>query len=241
MPQRVPEFRFSDDALVLRQFLYEHWCAHGRGPTLGDVHTKTGFTRERTVTAYRELDLGGIVVLHQSTQNMSVLKIQPFSAFASQVAVWRDGAFFTYAGCAMESVAFSRMPPFKGQTFRMESYCPCCYAPVRVDFRDGEVLAASPASVLIHVSVPTWDWNKVDITEMCDGMNYVVDATHAATYERKIGRRGILLTVEQAKRFVKGTGDNRMVDYHWPPVSVNPEKIVLGLKALGVDVSPWGY
>ena len=98
MPQRVPEFRFSDDALVLRQFLYEHWCAHGRGPTLGDVHTKTGFTRERTVTAYRELDLGGIVVLHQSTQNMSVLKIQPFSAFASQVAVWRDGAFFTYAG-----------------------------------------------------------------------------------------------------------------------------------------------
>jgi len=29
MPQNVPEFRFSDDALRLRQFLYEHWCAHG--------------------------------------------------------------------------------------------------------------------------------------------------------------------------------------------------------------------
>ena len=31
MPQNVPVFQFSDNALKLRQFVYEHWCAHGRG------------------------------------------------------------------------------------------------------------------------------------------------------------------------------------------------------------------
>jgi len=47
MPQDVPEFRFGDDALRLRQFVYERWCAHGRGPNLRAVHAATGMSRER--------------------------------------------------------------------------------------------------------------------------------------------------------------------------------------------------
>src|SRR5205807_10102923 len=47
MPQNVPEFHFGDDDLRLSQFLYEHWCAHGRGPNLRTVHAATGLSRER--------------------------------------------------------------------------------------------------------------------------------------------------------------------------------------------------
>ena len=84
------------------------------------------------------------------------------------------------------------------------------------------------------------DWNKDNIVSMCDSMNYVHDAAHAETYERQIARRGVLVTLEQARRFVADTAANRMYRYDWPPVSVKPARIIAGLKALGVDLSNWG-
>ena len=39
MPQNVPAFEFSDAAKALRAFVYEFWCAHGRGPNLRDIQT----------------------------------------------------------------------------------------------------------------------------------------------------------------------------------------------------------
>jgi hypothetical protein len=240
MPQNVPEFRFSDDALKLRQFLYEHWCANGRGPNLRAAHEATGLTRERLVAAYRELDLGLVCTLHQETQNMSVLKLQPFSSYPSQVEVHVDGKFHCWAGCAMESVALSRMPPFAGKEIRLESYCACCLAPVSLVTRDGSVLSRTPASVLIHVGTSPRDWNKTDIVCMCDSMNYVLDAAHALALERTLCRRGVLFTLEQAERFVADTGKNRMWRYDWPPVSLRPERVIAGIRALGVDVTNWG-
>jgi hypothetical protein len=171
---------------------------------------------------------------------MSVLKLQPFSSYPSQVEVHLDGKFHCWAGCAMESVAISRMPPFAGRELRLESYCACCLAPVTLVARDGEILSRSPASVLIHVSTSPRDWNKTDIVCMCDSMNYVLDAEHAAAYERAACRRGVLFTLEQAQRFVADTGKNRMWRYDWPPVSLDPERVIAGIRALGVDVSSWG-
>jgi hypothetical protein len=240
MPQRVPAFQFSDDALKLRQFLYEYWCANGHGPNLRAAHEATGLSRPRLVTAFRELDLGLVCTLHQDAQNMSVLKLQPFSSYPSQVAVHLDGKFHCWAGCAMESVAISRMPPFAGRELRLESYCACCLAPVTVVVCDGEILSRAPASILIHVSTSPRDWNKTDIVCMCDSMNYVLDAEHATLYEKAVCRRGVLFTLEQAQRFVADTGKNRMWRYEWPPVSLDPERVIAGVKALGVDVTGWG-
>jgi hypothetical protein len=140
----------------------------------------------------------------------------------------------------MESVALSKMPPFAGKEVRLASYCACCLAPVEVVARDGALLSQKPASVLIHVSTTPREWNTTDIVCMCDSMNYVLDATHAEVYERQVCRRGVLFTLEQARKFVAGTGENRMWKYEWPPVAVNPERIIAGIKALGVDVTNWG-
>jgi hypothetical protein len=240
MPQRVPPFQFSEDALRVRQFLYEHWCAHGRGPNLRAVHEATGLARERIIDAYRELDLGLVCTIDQGTQNCNLLKLQPFSSYPSQVEVFVDDRFHCYAGCAMESIAVSRMPPFAGRTLRLESYCACCLAPVTVVAREGEILSCRPESVRIHVSTSPREWNTSDIVCMCDSMNYVVDAEHAAAYERRICRRGVLFTLEQARRFVAGTAESRMWRYDWPPVTLVPERVIAGIKALGVDVSSWG-
>jgi len=75
---------------------------------------------------------------------------------------------------------------------------------------------------------------------MCDSMNFVHDAEHAQAYEREISRRGVVLTPEQAQRFVADTGNNRMWRYDWPPVTFRPERVIAGIRALGVDVTNWG-
>jgi hypothetical protein len=240
MPHDVPEFRFSENALRLRQFLYEHWCAHGRGPNLRDAHEATGLPRAALIAAYRELDLGLVCTVDHATQNCNLLKLQPFSSYPSQVAVYLDGRFHCWAGCAMESIALSRMPPFAGKELRLESYCACCLAPVSILTRDGELLSRAPASVLVHVSSTPREWNTVNIVCMCDSMNYVLDAEHAVAHEKATSRRGVLFTLEQAQRFVTDTGKNRMWRYDWPPVTFRPERVIAGIRALGVDVTNWG-
>jgi len=240
MPHNVPEFRFSDDALRVRQFLYEYWCAHGHGPNLRAASEASGLDRDRLLATYRELDLGLIVTIDQGTQNGNILKLQPFSSYPSQVEVHVDGRFHSFAGCAMESIALSRMPPFAGKEIRLESYCACCLAPVTIRARDGELLSRAPTSVLIHVSSTPREWNTTNIVCMCDSMNFVHDAEHAQAYERAISRRGVVFTPEQAQRFVADTGKNRMWRYDWPPVTFRPERVIAGIRALGVDVTNWG-
>src|SRR5262249_19394471 len=207
--QNVPPFQFSDDAKRVRQVIYEHWCAHGRGPNLRAVHEANGLSRVRLAEVYRELDLGLILTLDQRTNQLAILKCQPFSSYPSQVEVYVDGRFHCWAGCAMESIAISRMPPFANTDLRLASYCACCLAPISLAARDGEVRPAAGPSPLVHVSTTPREWNGSDIVCMCDSMNFVLDADHARAYERQIARRGVVFTLDQARRFVAGTGENR--------------------------------
>ena len=240
MPQNIPEFRFSDDALKLRHFVYEYWCAHGHGPNLRAAHEATGLSRAQIVEAYKQLDLGIMCIVDQETQNFNLLKAPPFSSYPSQVEVHVEGRFHCYAGCAMESLALSMMPPFAGKEVRLESYCACCLAPVTVVTKDGETRSYTPESLRVHVSLSPREWNKSNIVSMCDSMNYVLDAEHAQIYERTIGRRGVLFDMQQARRFVTGTGKARMWDYARAPDYMRPQRIIDGIRALGVDVSGWG-
>lgn len=239
MPQNVPVFEWSDDALKLRQFAYEFWCEHGVGPTLLDVKDATGLSRRRAQQAYKQLQLGTICVVDQDSQNVNLLKLQPFSSYPSQVKAFVDGEFHSFAGCAMESVAFSKMPPFAGKEVRLESFCACCLEPVTLVSRELEVQSVDPEGALIHVGLSPYDWNNVDITRMCDSMNFVVDADHAERYELQAGRRGVVYTLDQATEFVRTTAEARMYDYHWGVVPVIPEIIIDYAAALGVDVAPW--
>ncbi|MGH9085448.1 MAG: organomercurial lyase [Acidimicrobiales bacterium] len=237
MPQDVPAFQFSDEAKRLRAYVYEHWCAHGRGPNLRAVHEATGLSRREIVQGYKELQLGIICVVEQDSQNANLLKFQPFSSYPSQVEVWMDGAFHSYAGCALESVAISKMPPFAGKELTLRSYCACCLGPIELLAVDGAVTA--PEGVLVHISTSPWDWNNDDIVHQCDSMNFVLDAAHADRYERIVCRRGVLLTIEQTAQFVRATGDSRMHDHDWAPATLNPKAVIFGMKQLGVDVTAW--
>jgi hypothetical protein len=239
MPQNVPDFRFSDDAIAVRKFLYEFWCQRGYPPNLRDSAEATGFSRRRLMQVYRELDLGIMIVIDQHSENVNILKCMPFSAYPTQARLIIDGKFHSYLGCAMESVAASKMPPFAGKNCHIEAYCACCLAPIGLVMSDGVIKSAEPQSALIHVSLSPWYWNTTDVMQMCDSMNYVIDRSHAERYEHQTGKRGAIFTLEQALAFVSRGVSTRMWDPHRAPDFIRPAELFDGLKALGVDMSVW--
>jgi hypothetical protein len=239
MPQNVPPFEWTEEAVKVREFVYEFWCEHGVGPNLRDIHEATALSRWRIVQALKQLQLGIICVVDEDTQNCNIIKFQPFSSFPSQVKAYIDGEFHSYVGCAMEAMAFPKMPPFAGKEVRLESWCACCFSPVTLISRDGEPVSQTPESVAIHISTTPYEWGNVDIVRMCDSMNFVLDADHAERYEKQISRRGVVVALDQARLFVADTARNRMHDPHWKPSQMIPHVIIKGMGALGVDTTNW--
>jgi Alkylmercury lyase len=220
MPQNVPEFEFSDNAKQVRAFVFEFWCEQGRGPTLLEVHQSTNLDRRRIIAAYKELQLGIDVVVNEDTQNCNLLKAPPFSSFPSQVRAYIDD-------------------PFKDKTVRLESHCACCFTPVTLISKNFEMQSVTPPGVFLHISLSPYDWNNVDMSRMCDSMNYVLDAEHAERYEKQTATRGILVDLDQAKMFVQNVANERMYNFHWKPGTLNPRAVIKGFQMMGVDTSAW--
>lgn len=240
MAQNVPPYEWTDDALRLRQFMFDFWFEHRRPPSLRDAHVALGLDRRAITQAYKLLDLGLVVTVDQRTQGMSLLKAPPFSSYPTTVSMFDEQGFHSYIGCAHEAFGASNSPQVRGQVLRFESCCVCCMAPIVFHMRDYEILDCSPEQrPLLHVSESPWDWCSLDMISMCDATNYVLDAEHAARYERMQSRRGVLMTMDQAREYVRFVAETRLWDYHWAPLSMNPEPIFERLRAVGIDISNW--
>ena len=110
---------------------------------------------------------------------------------------------------------------------------------IRIVLRDYEILERSHPEPLIHVTQSPWDWNSVDMIGMCDATNIVIDHDHGARYERMQSARGVTMTLEQARGYIRFVAETRLWDYHWPPLSMDPQFILERLAQFGIDVSPW--
>lgn len=240
MPQNVPSWEWSDHALRLRQFVFEFWCANGRGPNYRNVHEAIGLSRREIIQAYKELQLGIVVVVDEDAQNCNLIKAPPFSSFPSQVELYIDDRFHSWVGCASEAMAVSNMPPFQGKDCRLEAFCACCLEPITIVSNTMHITRVSSPDVRVHINTSPWDWINVDMERMCDSMNFVLDDEHADRYERQTATRGIRCTLAQATEFSRSVGTARMHDYHWPVGRMDPAAVIERFRASGVDVSPWG-
>jgi hypothetical protein len=240
MPQFVQPFELSDDALRLREFIFEYWTSKKVAPNLRNIFEAIGLDRRRTQKALKELQLAIMVVVNQESQNCDILKAPPFSSFPSQAELYIDGEFHSYIGCASEAMAVSNMPPFQDKECRIESFCACCLAPITIVDKAFTMLSCDPVGVLWHVNKNPWDWGNVDMGSMCDSMNFVLDAEHARNYEMQTGTRGVFCSIDAGKEFVRYTATIRMHDYNWPPGTMDPPAIIERFRSLGCDVSVWG-
>jgi Alkylmercury lyase len=242
MPQFVPEFEWTDDALRLRQFMFDFWFEQRRPPNLHDAHCALGLDRRRLEAAYQLLDLGRNCTVDQRTQNFNLLKAPPFASFPTLYPMYAGDEFLAYAGCAHEVLGFSNSPAVVEAVVRCESCCECCFTPITVEVRGLEVLSCEPTEPLIHVTETPWEWLKVDMVSMCDTTNFALDAAHAERYEHMQGRRGVLFTLAQATEYIRFVAEARLWDYHWPPMTgatVRGDALLDRLDAVGLDTTPF--
>src|SRR4029078_3711211 len=129
----------------------------------------------------------------------------------------------------------------KDKTVRLESHCACCFTPVTLVSRNFELQSVTPPGIFLHISLSPYDWNNVDMSRMCDSMNYVLDADHSEHYERQTAPRGILVNLDQAKMFVQNVANERMYNFHWKPGTFNPRAVTEGFQMMGVDTSAWEW
>ncbi len=239
MPQGVPAFEWTEDALRVRQFTFDFWFDNRRPPSLLDAHRALGLDRQALVQAYKQLELGLVVTVDQSTQNLNLLKAPPFASFPTVYQMFVDDEFHSFLGCAHEVLGASNAPQVRDKTIRVESCCACCFAPITMVLRNFEVLACAPIEPLIHVTETPWYWLNRDMISMCDVTNFVLDTEHGERYERMQGRRGVYFTLDQAREYVRYVAETRLWDYHWAPMSLDPGGILQRMRDFGLDVSPW--
>lgn len=239
MPQGVPPLEWTEDALALRQFTFDFWFEHRRPPSLMDAHRSLGLDRQALIQAYKQLELGLVVTVDQSTQNCNLLKAPPFASFPTLYQMYVDDEFHSFIGCAHEVLGASAAPQVKDKTLRFESACACCFAPLTLTLRNFEVLDSAPVVPLIHVTETPWYWLNRDMISMCDVTNFVLDEEHGARYERMQGRRGVYFTLDQAREYVRFVAETRLWDYHWASMSLDPAGILQRMQDFGLDVSNW--
>ena len=154
--------------------------------------------------------------------------------------MWLDDRFHSFIGCAHEAVAVSNTPAFRGRDVRLETYDAHTLEPITLVSRDFTLVSATPSEPLVLVTRPPWDWVVTDMKAMCDHTNFVISRETGEAFERSLGARGVYFTTQQVKDYVAFVVERRIYDYHWAPLSMDPEGIIDRLRELDVDISPWG-
>ena len=240
MAQNVPPIEWTDNALVLREFVFRYWCATGHAPNYRNVHEATGLVTsrdhpgvQRAATRHRRRCRPGHAEL-QPGEGAAVLVVP----IASR-ALHRRQVPQLYRLCERSSGGVEHAAvPRQG-------------LPARVVLR---VLPRADHHHLEHVrgaQRPTGG-RAVARHHQSVGLEQHRYGAHVRFDELRHRRRPCRALrahdgdprcprdLDQAKEFVRGTGEQRMHDYHWPPGRMDPAGIIDGLRQLGVDVSPWG-
>jgi len=135
--------------LELRNATYRLFVEQGRAPTAPEVAAATGRSVEEVHTGWRRLhDAHALVVSAAGTE---IRMANPFSAVPSAYRVRVAGRWW-YANCAWDAFGVCAALHVDG---RIETSCPDCGEPVRVEVRDRR---PDDQSLLFHCLVPAARW-----------------------------------------------------------------------------------
>ena len=129
----------------------------GQAPHFTEIATDLGVSMEKgrlALHALIDIGLGGW--LYPGTD--LIVSMAPFHSLPNQYRITIDGQQKWFAQCAFESPAVCWL--FPGKTIHLEAPCLDCGEPIRVDFKDGEVLNSDPEGLIGHVSVPLRKWQE---------------------------------------------------------------------------------
>lgn len=158
----------ADVELLARTYhaILSGFVRDGRAPHYTEIAVALGMSAEEARQTQRELltalsgplaaqdgrlaSLGGAHWAMPDTDYIA--SFSPFANVATQYLISVDGEQKWYGQCGLESLAVSWLFPRK--EVRIDARCLDCTEPLMVRMRDGELLEASPDTVVGHSNVP---------------------------------------------------------------------------------------
>jgi Alkylmercury lyase len=128
---------------------YSLFVDRGRAPTAEEAAAFEGVTREELVASWRRLEEAHALVLDPATDEIRMAN--PFSAVPTNFrlhAADRDW----WANCAWDAFGICVV---LGEDGRIESACPDCREPIRLDVRGGR---PDDEALVFHCLVPAAQW-----------------------------------------------------------------------------------
>ena len=135
--------------LELRNKTYALFVELGRAPAAAELARAAGLAVGEVEAAWRRLHEAHALVLNPATTELRMAN--PFSAVPSAYRVRASGRWW-YANCAWDALGVCAALQADG---RIESSCPDCGEPIRVEVRDER---PDDESLLFHCLVPAAHW-----------------------------------------------------------------------------------
>ena len=136
--------------------IIERMIATGKAPSHTDIAAELGVPPEQGRSALRKLILGFGFPGWFTPKTDNIETFAPFSVVPTRHRVTIGGEQKWFAQCAFESLAICWL--FPGRTVRVDSVCPDCGEPVRVEVKDGKIEVEEPKGLIGHVSIPLRRW-----------------------------------------------------------------------------------
>jgi hypothetical protein len=136
--------------LQVRNEVYAAFVREGRAPTSHETAAALGLAPEQVEDAFRRLHEAHALVLQPGSAEIRMLN--PFSAVETPHRVESGGRTW-FANCAWDALG---IPAALHADGRVESRCPDCGEPLKLEVRDGELVRG--ADLLVHFVVPARRW-----------------------------------------------------------------------------------
>jgi Alkylmercury lyase len=134
----------------VRVAVYRHTVSEGAPPSAAEIAHGVGATTADVEISLRRLADGHVLVLAPGTD--SIWMAAPFSAIPTPFSV-SVGERRYFANCIWDALG---IPACLHADARIDTHCPDCATPLRLDVRDGAL--EQPGGSVIHFAVPAARW-----------------------------------------------------------------------------------
>lgn len=135
---------------AVRLAVYRRTVAEGAPPSAEAIAHEIGATNADVETSLRRLADGHVLVLAPGTT--SIWMAAPFSAIPTPFSV-SVGERRYFANCIWDALG---VPACLHADARIDTTCPDCAAPLRLEVRDGAL--KEPGESVIHFAIPAARW-----------------------------------------------------------------------------------
>ncbi len=135
---------------VVRLAIYRKIVDEGSPPTVSEIADGLGITTSEIETSLHRLADGHAIVLQPGTSE--IWMAAPFSAVPTRFDVTVGGRQY-FANCIWDALG---VPACLHADARIDSSCPDCAEPMRLDVRDGAL--QEPADGVLHFAIPAAKW-----------------------------------------------------------------------------------